>query len=300
MTMSGNRSLTRICQSGAMLRLAILLALFVLPRFATASDLKVATWNLEWLTVRTAEDADLPSDAHPKQAQDIDILNHYAAELNADVIAIQEVDGAAVAGRVFPPDQYSIHMSHDHVVQRVGLVVRRGIHYSVNPDITALDVDHHLRSGVDITLQLDPTPLRILAVHLKTGCLRPLPLTGHPYGSCIELREQETALLDWIKARQAERAAFVVMGDFNRHMDGRDQLWSALQRAAPLTRATEGHGSPCWGGEAFIDHIILGGAARDWLELDSLRVMTYRETGAEWKERLSDHCPVSVRLRLPG
>jgi endonuclease/exonuclease/phosphatase family metal-dependent hydrolase len=281
-----------------MLRAAILLLLFVVPCFATANDLKLATWNLEWLTIRTAEEADLPSDAHPKQAQDIDTLNHYAADLNADVIAIQEVDGAAIAGRVFPPDKYSIHMSHDHVVQRVGLVVRRGIHYSVNPDLTALDIDHRLRSGVDITLELAPTPLRVLAVHLKSGCFD-RPLSGHLYGSCGEFREQETALLDWIKARQAEGVAFTILGDFNRHMDGADRFWLALQRAAPLARATEGHTSPCWGGEAFIDHIMLGGVARDWLEPDSLRVMTYRETGAEWKDRLSDHCPVSVRLHVP-
>jgi hypothetical protein len=44
---------------------------------------------------------------------------------------------------------------------------------------------------------------------------------------------------------------------------------------------------------------MLGGAARDWLLPDTLRVLTYHETGAEWKQRLSDHCPVSVRLRLP-
>jgi endonuclease/exonuclease/phosphatase family metal-dependent hydrolase len=280
-----------------MLRTAILLSLFILPRIATASDLKLATWNLEWLTTRTAEEADLPSDAHPKLAEDIDTLNQYAVELDADVVAIQEVDGAAIAARVFPPDKYSIHMSRDPVVQRVGLVVRRGIHYSVNPDLTALNIDHHLRSGVDITLGLDPTPLRILAVHLKTGCFD-RRLAGRLYGSCIELRQQETALIDWIRARQAEGVAFTILGDFNRHMDGADKFWTALQRGAPLIRATEGHISPCWGGEAFIDHIILDGAARDWLEPDSLRVMTYRENGAEWKERLSDHCPVSVRLRL--
>jgi endonuclease/exonuclease/phosphatase family metal-dependent hydrolase len=93
------------------------------------------------------------------------------------------------------------------------------------------------------------------------------------------------------------------MGDFNRWMDdyrGRsDALWSALQQAAPLTRATEGFASPCWGGEHFIDHIIAGGMAREWLEPNTLHVLVFRETGDDWKERLSDHCPVSVRFQVP-
>ena len=267
-----------------------------MPCWATAAELKLATWNLEWLTT---SDRDLPADVRPKQPEDIDLLRHYADELDADVIAIQEVDGSAVAARVFTPEKYSVHMSHDHVVQRVGIVVRRGIHYSVNPDLTGLDVDRdrQLRSGVDVTLQLEP-PLRVLAVHLKTGCFDQR-LSGRTRRSCAELREQVPPLIEWIRARQAEGIAFAIMGDFNRHMDGHDQLWSALRQTAPLTRATEGRSSPCWGGEAFIDHIVLGNAARDWLQPDTLRVLTYRETGEEWKERLSDHCPVSVRLRLP-
>jgi endonuclease/exonuclease/phosphatase family metal-dependent hydrolase len=284
-----------------MLRIVLFLSLSVLlPRLGVATELKLSTWNLEWLTDRQAGDRELPADAHPKQPADIDLLQQYATQLDADVIAIEEVDGPIVAARVFTRDKYSIHMSRDHVVQRVGIVVRRGIHYDVNPDVTTLDVGprHALRSGVDITLTLEPAPLRILAVHLKTGCFD-RPLNKEPHGACEELEEQRTALIDWIKARQADGIAFVIMGDFNRHMDGKDQFWSALQRAAPLMRATEGHSSPCWGSESFIDHIILGDAARDWLVPDSLRVLSYRETGAEWKERLSDHCPVSVRLRPP-
>ena len=53
------------------------------------------------------------------------------------------------------------------------------------------------------------------------------------------------------------------------------------------------------GGGSFIDHILAGGAARSWMVPDSLRVMVYRETADAAKEQLSDHCPVSVRFRLP-
>jgi endonuclease/exonuclease/phosphatase family metal-dependent hydrolase len=262
-----------------------------------AAELKLATWNLEWLTER---DRDLPADVRPRQAADIDLLRRYAEELNADVIAIEEVDGTAIAARVFPADQYSIHLTRDRVVQRVGLVVRRGIRYSVNADVTALNVDpeHQLRSGADITLRLTHGSLRVLALHLKTGCFDQ-SLSRATRRSCAELRDQVPPLIDWIRARTTEGVPFAVLGDFNRHMNGRDQFWSALSQAAPLTRTTEGSASPCWGGEAFIDHIVLGGAAREWLMPDTLRVLVYRETGAAWKQRLSDHCPVSVRLRVP-
>ncbi len=278
---------------------ALLIVLFQ-PALACAAELKLATWNLEWLTDRADGDRALPADVHPKNAEDINRLRGYAAELDADVIAIQEVDGRNVAARVFPPEHYSIHMTRDHVVQRVGIVVRRGIHYIVNPDLTGFDGDrgHRLRSGADITLELPKAPLRVLALHLKSGCFDE-PRRESSRRACVELHEQIPPLQAWIAARRAEGIAFAVLGDFNRHMDAPDRLWSALLQAAPLARATAGRASPCWGGEAFIDHILLGGAARAWLEPDTLRVLVYRETGTAWKQRLSDHCPVSVRLRLP-
>lgn len=277
----------------------VLILFLLLCGPAGARELKLATWNLEWLTARNASALELPADQRPKQPEDVALLARYAAELDADVIAIQEVDGRAAAGLVFPPDRYAVHMTRDHLVQKVGIVVRRGIHFTVNPDVTSLSPPElHLRSGADITLDLPGSPLRVLAVHLKTGC-RESPLIRTHRHACQELAEQVPGLAEWIGARRAEGTPFVVMGDFNRWLEGNDQLLAAMEKAAPLVQATAGVASPCWGGERFIDHILAGGAAREWLETGTLRVLVFRETAPEWKERLSDHCPVSVRFRVP-
>jgi endonuclease/exonuclease/phosphatase family metal-dependent hydrolase len=279
-----------------MIRVLLLLAL-LLPVPASAEDLKIATWNLNWLTTRVAGDHALPSDVQPRNDQDFDRLAQYAQELNADLIAIEEVDGFKAASKLFPRDRYSIHMTRDHVVQRVGIVVRRGLHYDANSDLTELS-ENHLRSGADITLHLSTSDLRVLAVHLKTGCwTQPMPKTQSP--ACRELLDQEGPLQSWISDRKSAGEAFLVLGDFNRAMEGRDTFFAALQQAAPLVRATAGHSSPCWGGGNFIDHILAGGPAAQWMQPDSLKVLVYRETDPTLKERLSDHCPVSVRLAVP-
>ena len=280
-----------------MARSVLIILSLLLPLPAMAAELKIATWNLDWLTTRQAGDRKLPNDVTPRSEADFARLAVYAQHLNADVIAIEEVDGFAAASKVFPRDKYSIHMTRDHVVQRVGIVVRRGLHYDMNPDVTGLDTGH-LRSGADITLHLGKSDLRILAVHLKKGC-REVPLPDARSRVCEELRAQVPVLADWIAARRREGIPFVVLGDFNRWMDGNDTFLAALRKAAPLARATAGHSSPCWGGENFIDHILAGDAAAQWMRPDTLRVLIYKETERSWKDRLSDHCPVSVRFMVP-
>jgi endonuclease/exonuclease/phosphatase family metal-dependent hydrolase len=262
-----------------------------------AAELKIATWNLNWLTSRTAG---LPSDVKIRQPEDFDRLRAYAEELNADLVAIEEVDNADTARRLFPPETYSIHMSHDRVRQRVGIVVRRGLTYDVNPDVTAiaLDPEAHLRSGVDITLHPGAGTLRVLAVHLKQGC-QYLVFGRSPRTICVTLMSQFDVVAQWIAARRDEGVPFVVLGDFNRGLDKNDPFIRTIAAPTPLTRATEGFSSPCWGHESFIDHILIGGTARAWVMPNTLRVLAYRETDPAWKERLSDHCPVSVRLMVP-
>jgi endonuclease/exonuclease/phosphatase family metal-dependent hydrolase len=268
---------------------------------ANAAPIKIATWNLNWFTLRPPHDAALPADVEPRTPADIAALHGYADKLAADVVAFEEVDGADAAAKLFDPARYTIITIRQDVVQQVGLAVRHPIAVQQNEDLAALDVEppgalYHLRHGLDATLTFPGgATLRVLAVHLKTGCH-----TDHLRGSmrreCGLFARQLPLLAGWLRAREAEGVAFALLGDFNRVMDDPEELSAALAAAAPLTRITQGSSDPCWGGGAFIDHIFLGGPARAWLVPGSLRVLTYQSTDERDKERLSDHCPVSVKL----
>ncbi|QHM90950.1 exonuclease/endonuclease/phosphatase family protein [Acetobacter pasteurianus] len=271
---------------------------------ATAADtLKLSTWNLDWLLDPVHPSyAQAPPDIPHRTSADISTLASYAAHLHGDVVALQEVESPASAGQLFPFAHYRLAISQDHILQHTALAVRADIPFEQNPDVTALDAyatapatHHHLRSGLDITLHQNGQALRILVVHLKAGCPDNLPHASRP--ACTTLWQQFAALDDWVADRTQHHEAFAIMGDFNRHLTVHDPLFLTLLRIAPLDLATAGMASPCQGGSYFIDHIILGGAARAWKVPNSLRVIPLAE---ETGQNLSDHCPVSISLRLPS
>jgi len=273
--------------------LCLLVALLAAP--ASARELKLTTWNLNWLTLRPAGAPGVPADIRPREAEDFDRLRAYALELDADVVGVQEVDSYDVLRMVFPRDRYVLHLTRDRLTQKVGVAIRRGLRHDVHPDVPlAADPGTWVRSALDVTLT--ETGLRLLVVHLKQGCRDPRQDRSGGR-DCAILHGQAQPLIAWIAERQAASVPFVVLGDFNRWMDRRDRFLDSLRVAAPLTRATEGFANPCWGKAAFIDHILLGGGAQAWIVPNSLAVLRYREAGDGWKERISDHCPVSVRLR---
>jgi endonuclease/exonuclease/phosphatase family metal-dependent hydrolase len=267
---------------------------------ASAAEYKIATWNLEWLTLRVAGDPALPEDVRVRAAGDFGRLRGFADRLAADVVAFQEVDGAAAARAVFDPARFDVVTIDEDVVQRVGLAVRHGITVERHADVAALDVEpaalHRLRDGLDATLRFpNGARLRVLVVHLKTGCHTD-PLEESRRRQCALLAAQLRVVAAWAQARAAEAVPFALMGDFNREMDRPDAASAMLNAAAPLVRVTAGQSDPCWGGGAFIDHIFLGGTARDWLVPGSLRVLRYGGAAAADRWQLSDHCPVSVRI----
>lgn len=279
-----------------------------------ADEIKIASWNIAWLG---SHEYNHRTDADYQQ------LALYAKQLNADVIALQEVESEAWAKKVFG-DNYDYYFSTKDWVQRVGIAVKKSQGFSVKAkEYKALDVGK-VRHGMDIALTRNGKTVRLLAVHLKSGCFtNPLDnnsVDAMPSASekevrrkeaCTKLSKQIKPLEQWIDLRAAEDSAYIVLGDFNRRFSqdiaskfSEEQgLWQALndEGKEALWTPTTTINSDCWGGyyKDYIDHILFSPKAKKlYIEASFEQLVFKAKYSKKLSQNLSDHCPISVKLKL--
>ncbi len=288
-------------------------------------ELKLATWNLEWFmqpeTLRALAPACTPADAPRHGArravpcdvahelarsnEDIAALRRYARALDADVIALQEVDGPEAARLVFSEHEFCF--SGRVAVQNNGFAIRRGLPFACGPDLRDISLDDDVRRGVELRVFPGTAQeLRLLSIHLKSGCSRE-PL-GSDRRGCAELARQVPALEGWIDSQARAQMSFAVLGDFNRDLRreaAESSLWGAIDDADPpeavLVNTADGQTfqncSPYQTFSGYIDYIVLGRRMARGLVPDSFGRAFYRPRDAV-RRKLSDHCPVFIRLRV--
>lgn len=270
---------------------------------AAGPGLKLASWNVEHLAERNG------TGCRPRGDADYAAMRAHAEALGADVVALQEVESKAAAERVFDPARWNVLIEQRTGTartsdcgsraqgqtiraQRTGFAIRKGLAFERQPDLTALQLgDPDLRSAVDVVVRpRGGQPLRLLSVHLKSGCS-----AGDRNEACPVLLRQVPVLEQWIDRRAAEGLRFAVLGDFNRRLAlPGDAVWADWDDAQPanadLALAAGDRTARCNPRyRDFIDHIVLDRrAAADLAGFDET---TYNGPA------LSDHCVVSARLR---
>jgi 5'-nucleotidase (lipoprotein e(P4) family) len=296
--------------------------------------LRLATWNVEYL-VEPATYAALagscvadggkvpgalrriPCAIVPRLARDeadFATLRRYAAQLDADVVALQEVDGPGAASRLLPGYDYCFTARQN--VQKNGFAIRRGLPHRCEPEYLPVSLDDRFRRGVVVTLfPGEARELTVMNVHLKSGCPEG-PLSDAAQADCASLAAQVPPLKDWIDAQARAGNRFAIAGDFNRRLareqgparDGEGRirnLWAEIAArdppAAGLVRVSERLPfRKCISNDpytSYIDDIVLSrDLARRLRPGDYVRV-TYSDVDAR-ERRLSDHCPVGVDLAL--
>jgi 5'-nucleotidase (lipoprotein e(P4) family) len=295
---------------------------------------RIATWNIEYLVEPATYEAlagscvkdggrvpgaerRVPCDIVPRvrrDAADFATLRRYAAQLDADVLALQEVDGPAAARLVMPG--YEFCFSSRPNVQKNGFAIRRGLPFRCEAEYAPISLGDRFRRGVVVTLfPGTAAEMTLMNVHLKSGCPAG-PLNDVASENCVNLSAQVAPLEAWIDAQARAGRRFAVVGDFNRRLtaevggardaagqplnlwpeiDDRDPAGADLVSAAeyiPFSKcvATDPY-------DSYVDQIVLGrDLARRWDRKSFERVTyTLQDFGAY---KLSDHCPVGIDLSL--
>ena len=280
--------------------------------------LRVASWNLEWLVspattqaaraaclagARAALPCDVALDA-ARSSADFAMLARYARQLDADVVAIQEVEDAATAARIFKG--YDFCLTGRRATQNVGFAIRRSLKFRCGPDLLTLSQNDRARRGAVLVLDPGgPAELQLLAVHLKSGCAREQLDAGT--AACELLSRQLPAVADWMRTQAAAGRRLAVLGDFNRALapGGRDAAWATLSDGAGpgvrLADAAEGSAfRGCYPGQThtrYIDHILLDRGRGLRVVPGSFFRIAYAPADVR-RYRLSDHCPVGILLQI--
>ena len=168
---------------------------------------RIASWNVEYLMTPAThlglradcaqnggmvggDDRTLPcaiTQRAPRTPDDYASLRNYAAQLRADIVALQEVDGPDAAEQVFPG--YDFCFSTRAHTQKNGFAIRRGLPHRCEPEYEPLSLNNAVRRGVVVTFfPGTANEFRLMSVHLKSGCPAG-PLTA-PGRNCELLTKQ--------------------------------------------------------------------------------------------------------------
>lgn len=286
---------------------SIISVLALLGSFNSYADTVYSAWNLEWLSSTPSS----KFKSSQRYDQDYQSLHHHFSSMESDILAFQEVNDKQALTKVIGSD-YQIFFSHrsnaanqhhqfSDINQYTGFAVKKGIAVKDMPDVR-LDTSRNSKLRFASYIMLHPDshqPIHALSVHLKARC------SGAYKGSkaCRTLKAQGQQLNKWIKEREKNNDAYVILGDFNHNMSYQgDWLWDEIAQGSKAVLASKSSQAKCkvksrnnpnktHQFRSLIDHIIVS---------TDLSTSTPKQDLYPVKDvlnyQLSDHCPLSVNI----
>ena len=267
------------------------------------THLKLATWNIEHLAYPASQGCKARTQA------DIRALQRYVTEVNADIIALQEVASEQALTQIFPSGQWQLFISQRpdseryecresgqlSTQQKVAFAVKKGVDVLNVRQLHQLGLNNPgLRHGLEISVVTPLGKTNLLNVHMKSGCfVDDVRQSNKP--ACETYARQVPLVLQWIETNSQLTTPFILLGDFNHRLSSQQnrfakQIRESVDDISIVTDKLIGC-HPRY--PAPIDHIVIGNARADSIRQSA--TVHYFEKMNE-QDMLSDHCAISVEL----
>ena len=275
-------------------------------------SLVVVSWNIEHLAEQNGQGCKARTDV------DYEKLKAYASNLNADIVALQEVQSAKAVARIFPEKEWQIIISDrpdsqtytcresglTSTQQKVAFAVRSSLKINSVEQLKAIATPRPgLRQGIKLTVQLADEKLHIVNLHLKSGCFVDDYLDADRE-SCEVLSQQVKILDNYLESKQLNQENWLVLGDFNHRLANpnnrfRKDLFHSPglfgDKSLPnkqLQNLTDGNTGCHPKYPAPIDHILVSSSLSSKYKSESLKFHYFDNMNID--DMLSDHCALSA------
>lgn len=239
---------------------------------AITKDLKIATWNIANLHHETG--VPLRLGAEKREEIDYERLAKVAQDLNADLVALQEIGSVQALARIFSPEEYHLVMSNRYrpgdelrapperdiytafafsrntfpKVPKVKTIEALSMPHMQWDEDTAVDQERPTRAGMSVEFEFQGDRYSVLNLHLKSGCnsgslTNPNEFRRHlrQRFACRTLTAQLEMVENWFELQNARGRKIMMMGDFNRRLnwqkedtDKLDDFWVDLNDEEPI------------------------------------------------------------------
>lgn len=250
--------------------------------------LTVATWNVEHLAASNG------SGCKSRSSADYLALKRLGESLNADIIALQEVENVDALERIFD-DRYELVTSTRPVKnpykcqrskvsprsthQATAYAIKKGIAFEIS-EITTLSPFGYNRYA--LVAKLPDYDLQLINVHLKSGCFDNAENSNS--SNCRKKLRQVDSLLAWIEDNGINQQ--IILGDFNRRLTRAGDTIAAKFNTYTISTQELANCNPKH--QYPIDHILSKG-----IDTTNPRFVSYDD-----EEFLSDHCPVLLDIDI--
>lgn len=271
----------------------VILSILFLSSCGTKNEITVGTFNIAWL-------GDGINDKTPRTSQDLNNISQVIFTLEADILALQEIENTKSIESIIDESKYSILTSSYPKEQKTALIINKNIEIV---DIYQLDSislgNTDLRPGLVAYCRLNGFDFFVGSFHFKSTSR--YDDTPYKKSRSFDMRqEQSKILLEEIRKLIdiKKDKDVILLGDFNDNPTKKNSNITILENDEFdfLTSEMMSCKYSIW---KSIDHIIVSQSMKDRIINSSLNMIDINTMFPEEKaKKISDHCPVIVRFNL--